>query len=230
MTVETINKERSKSNYQVFKFAENGIMFDLKGRIPNKLKAYDKVFPKDLTDKSFIDVGCDFGFWCFEAAHRGARSIVGLDRGRDEHDGSHYDIVTMNQRVTEQFPDKYGKCNFHDINLGKEWMSFGKFDIVMCCSMYHHVYAQCGDHDKIMKWLSDHCSPSSSQHKAGYVIWENPVDLTDGVANKHIPQELKANYTKEKILESANKFFSSVEHIGNAMHVNTREVYKMVGK
>ena len=230
MTVKEINQERSKSNYQVFKFAEYGIMFDLKVRIPNKLKAYEKVFPKDMTNKTFLDVGCDFGFWCFEAAQRGASGVCGLDRGRDESDGTHYNIVQMNKNVAEQFPDKYGQCYFVEINLGKEWKPFGEFDIVMCCSMYHHVYAQCGDHDKIMKWLAEQCTPSSENYDPGYVIWENPVDLKDGVANKHIPQEFKANYTQEKILESANKFFNSVEHIGSAMHVNTRQVYKMAVK
>ena len=230
MSVKEINLERSKSNYQVFKFKDDGTMYGIVGRIPDKLKAYGDLFPKDMTDKIFLDVGCDFGFWCFEATQRGA-AVLGLDRGRNEKDGTHYNIVEMNQRVVKQFPEKYGWCDFESINLGKEWKKFGSFDIVMCCSMYHHIYAQCGDHDTIMEWLSSHCWPSSCKSdKPGYVIWENPINLKDGVANQHIPQEYKANYTQEKILESANKFFDSVEHIGSAMHVKTRQVYKMVVK
>src|SRR5262245_66248727 len=39
----------------------------------------DAIFPADLRGKSVLDVGCKYGFFCFEAARRGAARVVGLD-------------------------------------------------------------------------------------------------------------------------------------------------------
>ena len=33
-----------------------------------------------LTGADVLDIGCNLGTWCFEAAHRGARRVTGLDR------------------------------------------------------------------------------------------------------------------------------------------------------
>lgn len=39
--------------------------------------------PEDLSGKSFLDIGCNEGFFCFEAKRRGAIRVVGIDRNAD---------------------------------------------------------------------------------------------------------------------------------------------------
>jgi hypothetical protein len=46
-----------------------------------KLKAIQ--LPADLQGKSFLDLGCNEGYFCFEAQRRGARRIVGIDRSAE---------------------------------------------------------------------------------------------------------------------------------------------------
>jgi len=38
--------------------------------------------PEDLSGKTLLDVGCNAGFYCFEAARRGAARVVGVDAQR----------------------------------------------------------------------------------------------------------------------------------------------------
>jgi tRNA (mo5U34)-methyltransferase len=38
--------------------------------------------PEDLSGRSLLDVGCNAGFYCFEAARRGAARVVGVDAQR----------------------------------------------------------------------------------------------------------------------------------------------------
>ena len=37
------------------------------------------IFPDDMTGKTVLDLGCKFGFFCFEALKRGAKRAVGVD-------------------------------------------------------------------------------------------------------------------------------------------------------
>jgi SAM-dependent methyltransferase len=46
-----------------------------------KLKAIG--LPADLKGKSFLDLGCNEGFFCIEAKRRGARRIVGIDQSAE---------------------------------------------------------------------------------------------------------------------------------------------------
>ncbi len=225
---ELIKKERSISLYHQFNFDVDGNIIDIGGRvIGGKLKGYKDLFPQDLSGKSLLDVGCHFGFWCFEAANRGASKVVGLDRGGVESTGfkksgitlSGQQVFDMNNRVVNEW-DRYKNCEFNIINLGKEWKSFGKFDIVMCCSVYHHIYRQ-AEHNEIFEWLSKHVKPG------GYLLWENPMEKNDNVVKKHIKGDNLKKYNKEAILYSASKYFTDVEYIGPSVFNKTRFVYKM---
>lgn len=212
-----INNERSKTRYQVFSFDEFGNIRNIGGRIPNKLKAYGRYYLSDFNNKSLLDIGTDFGFFCFEAINRGASKATGVDRGRKEGDGTLYEITHMNQKVVKFWPSKYATVDFITSDIGKEWPVIDPHDIVMCCSMYHHIYANCGNHDEIFYWLS--------QVTNEYVLWEGPLDLQDPVAKLHIPREYKAGFNKKSILKSMKKYFKKVCLVGPAMHSDTREVY-----
>lgn len=188
-------------------------------RMQKKLEAIP--FP-DLTGKSVLDVGCDYGQFSFHAANRGARYVLGLDRNRDVRGIGNVDLISANNALAAE-TNGLQICGFAETNLGKQWREFGKFDVIFMFSMYHHVFENVGDHKPIWFWLWRHCNPG------GIVLWENPVDLKDVVSDRHISGGKREEYSRERILEAAGYYFDA-EHIGGAKHEPHREVYRFTAK
>lgn len=167
----------------------------------------------DLEGKSVLDVGCDHGHWCWLAAKAGATKVLGVDRGRSVN-GNFIDIIAGNKRRSESLKLD---CEFKYLNLGKQWHSLGKFDVTLCMSMYHHAYENCGDHSAVWFWLW--------RHTKEQLLWENPTGEDDPVVRMNVSQP----YRREEILKAAQVYFD-VEHIGPALHVKTREVWRCTPK
>ena len=210
---------REKADYQVFKFTEHGCLRP-EGRLLQKLEAIGNVIPR-FENKDVLDIGCDFGFWSFRAAADSARYVLGLDRSRNVKGVGKVDLIELNRAISKEF-SVYRHCEFYEINLGKQYLQYGKFDFVYLMSLYHHIY-QCtgGDHLPIWYWLS--------KHVKGTLLWENPVDVDDPVSNGNIDKKYHANYTKEKILKAASEYFD-YEYIGKALHEPNRHVYTFTPK
>jgi len=204
-------KIRREADYQQFHFAQDGKIRAVRGRMLTKLKAFGELLP-NFKGLSVLDIGCDYGFWCFLAAQQDASKVFGIDRNRNN-----IDLIYLNRQITIQWPLLYGQCRFRKHDLGKEWPDLGKFDFVFMCSVYHHVYAACGDHNIIWDWLAD-CVE-------GILLWEGPVDLKDPVSRKHIPPKYQSKYVSAAIYESASRHFY-LEHTCPALHEPTRLVYK----
>lgn len=158
-------------------------------RMQKKLDAIP--FP-DFSGKSVLDVGCDHGQFTFYAASKGA-TVLGLDRNRDVRGQGHTDLISLNRS------HKIPNTSFKHVNLGKQWKEYGKFDYVLCMSMYHHFYENCHDHKAVWFWLW--------RHTKELLIWENPLEKTDTVANKHVTGE----YTEKVIMDAANIYFDVIE-------------------
>ncbi len=172
-----------------------------------------------MMGKSVVDVGCDMAYWSFLAASKGASNVLGLDRNREVRNVGHVDLVELNrQRAVDEGRDN---VQFEHINLGKQWREFGKFDLVLCFSMYHHWYEACGDHAPIWFWLSRHCK--------GQVLWEGPVDETDPVVCANVSDVNRGAYSRDEILYAAALYFEC-EFIGPALHESTREVWRFKPK
>jgi SAM-dependent methyltransferase len=174
----------------------------------------------DLQDKSVLDVGCDFGFWSFLAADRGASRVLGLDRGRDVKGHGVVDLAEMNRsRAGVRYPLE--KVDFRKIDLGKQWREVGCFDVVFLFSLYHHLFANCGNHNAIWFWLWN--------HTAEMLLWENPVDDSDPVVRANVPDHLRPKYNRAEIFSAAERYFTA-EPIGPALHEPTREVWRFIPK
>ena len=199
----------TKADYQIFDLVE-GQVKNVGARMQKKLSALQTVLPEDLSGKSVLDIGCDFGFWSFLSAQRGASKVLGLDRGRKVK-GTYVDLPKMNnERAIGTV------CEFDSINVGRQWKMFGKYDITLLMSLYHHIYHQCEDHLPIWFWLYKHTND--------FLIWENPTEANDSVVQMNVSSYLHPAYTKNKILEAASKYFT-YEYIGPAEHELTRSVY-----
>jgi SAM-dependent methyltransferase len=189
-------------------------MFQSEYQTPERMAAKMQAIPlPDLRGKSVLDIGCDGGFWSALAADRGAMDVLGLDRGRESR-GQFVDVVAENRAKHEGTA-----CHFERIDLGRQWIEFGVFDVAFMFSMYHHVYAACGSHEPIWYWLS--------RHVGRELLWENPTGIDDGVAAKHIPEPLHAGYTRDAIMRAATKYFT-VQEVGPARHTPTRVVWRCV--
>lgn len=176
-------------------------------------------FP-NVENRRVLDVGCDYGQMSFIAHERGAYGVVGLDRNREVRGKGPCNLVRLNNH---QASKTHPRCKFLEYDIGKQWpFSLGVFDVVFMMSMYHHVYANCGDHNAIFYWLWAQCSEGAT------VIWENPVDLTDPISDKHIPIDYKFGYCEEEIRKAASRYFE-IEEIGLG-HVGTRRTWHLHAK
>jgi hypothetical protein len=137
--------------------------------------------------------------------------VLGLDRGRKVKGSGYVDLVEMNNARSQGTV-----CSFEKINLGKQWKIFGKHDISLLMSLYHHIYHQCEDHLPIWFWLHKHTNE--------LLVWENPVDSSDPVVHMNVSGHLHPKYTKKHILDAANQYFTC-KYIGPAEHEPTRLIY-----
>lgn len=175
-------------------------------RMNKKIEAIP--FP-DMEGKTVLDIGCDYAQFSFLCANWGAK-VTGLDRNRDVKGLGFVDVVRLNNQNAK---DHGFDCSFHELNLGKQWGEFGKHDIILCMSMYHHVYENCGDHKPIWLWLWRHCKEM--------VIWENPTDNQDRVVGMNVS---RGGYNTKEILDAASIYFD-YEYKGHALHEPHRHVY-----
>jgi hypothetical protein len=111
-------------------------------------------------------------------------------------------------------------CMFENMELGRSWREFGMFEVVFLFSLYHHIYNVAEDHLPIWYWLYKHTS--------GTLLWENPVDLSDGVAEKDIQARLHGGYSEAAIRAAAERYFD-IEVVGPG-HVASRVVWRCTPK
>jgi SAM-dependent methyltransferase len=192
------------------------MFIDIDYQTPDRMDKKLRAIPiPDLAGKSVLDVGCDMGFWCRYALANGASQVVGLDRGRIVK-GSGF--VNLAQYCRDELGN--GKATFHEFELGKQWREFGKFDLILFFSLYHHVYQVTGgDHLSIWYWLSRHMAPG------GIVLWENPTDTDDPVVRMNVDSDYWDRYCEADILSAADRYFE-VEYIGPSLHEITRSVFR----
>lgn len=191
--------------------------YQTKERMEKKLKAIPL---PDLTGKSVLDIGCDHGFWSWHSAKAGSSKVVGLDRNRKVKGVGLVDLIERNNSKarSEGLP-----CEFFNINLGQQWLNFGKFDVIYLFSLYHHIFEQCADHSSIWFWLYRHC------HSDSELLWENPTSVDDTVVRRNVSSGNHDQYNSKAIIAAASCYFE-VEYIGPAIHEPTREVWRLKPK
>jgi 2-polyprenyl-3-methyl-5-hydroxy-6-metoxy-1,4-benzoquinol methylase len=206
---------RIKSDYQHF-MVEPGRIASFGPRLQQKMEALSSILP-DFSGMKVLDIGCDFGFWSFYAAQMGAK-VIGLDRSRDVRGIGRVNIPILNNETALEYNFD---AQFLDYEAGRQWFDFSPFDIVLCMSLYHHIFNVCEDHNSIWFWLY--------RITGGQLIWENPTQAIDVVVKINLPPELCKYYNESLIRAAASKYFD-INFEGPAIHEKTREVWRMVPK
>lgn len=204
---------RARADYQHFSFAN---LEQPEGRMARKLEALNCVFP-DFEGKRVLDIGCDFGYWSFLAASRGA-SVVGLDRSREVKNLGWVDLPGLNNQSAHA---NNLDARFIAYEAGLQFHDLGRFDAAFMMSLYHHIYHNTGgDHESIWYWLWT---------LADEVIWENPVEAHDQVVQMNVHPAIHQWYTETIIRGCAEKYFT-IEYEGPALHESTRVVWRLKRK
>jgi trans-aconitate methyltransferase len=92
----------------------------------------------ELRGRSFLDVGCNEGFFCGFAKYAGAARVVGLDAS-----------ALFIERAARRFPE----CEF----LNQDWdrLPEERFDVILLASALHYAGDQQGLIDRLVGKLSD---------------------------------------------------------------------------
>ncbi len=92
-----------------------------------KLEMMD--LPADMTGMSVLDIGCNEGFFAFEAERRGAAPVLALDKSREA--AAKFDLV---HRLTGS------RVEFRRVRLDEvQRKRDGRFDLVFFLSVFHHL-------------------------------------------------------------------------------------------
>lgn len=117
-----------------------------------------------LEKKSFLDVGCNEGFFCGFARHAGASRVVGIDHGAE-----------FIRRAQARFPG----CEF----LARGWDALpdGPFDVILLASALHYA----DDQAALIRQLADRLTPDgvlvielgiASSNKAEWITVKRGID------------------------------------------------------
>jgi len=94
-----------------------------------------------LADKSFLDVGCNEGFFCGFAQHEGASHVVGIDKHQASVD-----------QASNRFPDITFRSQTWDDPIE------GQFDVILLASALHYA----SDQSALIHKLVSHLTPTGT--------------------------------------------------------------------
>lgn len=97
------------------------------------------VLPDDLGGRSVLDLGCNYGFFCFEAKKRGAARVVGID------------VDPESIRKARLLADCLGlDVEFRLADIERDPLG-ESFDHVLCLNLLHHLRDPIGALDRLVR-------------------------------------------------------------------------------
>jgi len=85
--------------------------------------------PQDLSGKTVLDIGCNEGFFSFDAERRRAKRVVAIDKSSEAREKFQLIKQLLNSQVEFLYADL--------LELAPDQL--GKFDIVFFLSVFHHL-------------------------------------------------------------------------------------------
>jgi SAM-dependent methyltransferase len=172
----------------------------------------------DFDGKSFIDLGCNKGFFPLYAAKRGAYRAVGIDPDATRIERAN-DIAAFTRSGAEFLRGKF------DVKMVG---TYGVFDVVYVGSAYHYFWLDYRDHDLVFDTLA--------QLTGDVLIFEGCTSLDDeqwrlaAIKTTGEPEaKLRAEFNEDVILRSARRHFD-IETLGRSGHASHRYLFTMKKK
>ena len=169
-------------------------------KMRQKLQAFGAHLPESI-DGRVLDLGSQLGFWCWLALERGASEVVGVEIAPRRIQWCRSFQTAAPQFAAARFVAGIGDAP-------------GPFSLVLCFSVYHHLYGRHQDHDF---WMSE---LAGRLEEGGCMLYEGPFDSKDYVIAKKFPG---GEWKREEIEAAFSRHFSRWEHIGSSIHAGTRE-------
>ncbi len=88
-----------------------------------------QLIPPDLRDKTLLDVGCNAGFYAFEAKRRGAKRVLGVDGQRQHVRQGLFVRKVLGLEV------EFRRLNVYELNQ----RTVGQFDITLALGLLYHL-------------------------------------------------------------------------------------------
>jgi len=192
----------AETNYQGFVYdIEKNSCKPTGNRTPFKWSTLKEIFPSIVKGSSFMDIGANFGFFCFKALEHECSYTVGIEANKN-----YYESINnvLKSKKIENFEWVYGR--FPEISK--------EVDVVMALSIVHHLFSKmslekivlnikkCAKKHAIIEWVDRN---DSSVKKYGY--------------DKNFPE-----YNKFKFDDLLNNNFNVVKDIGKGHH-SSRIIY-----
>lgn len=101
--------------------------------------------PVSLEGKSVLDIGCNEGFFSFEAERRGANRVVAIDKSSEAR--TKFELIRKIRGSNVEFR----AVDLHSLSASRD----GKFEIVLFLSVFHHLRYPFEALDKVAELTED---------------------------------------------------------------------------
>lgn len=119
------------TNYQGFEYdLDEKTCTPTNKRAKKKWAAVEHLFPRVVEDHTFVDLGANFGFFCYKALECGAMRATAVEGHKQ-----YYEAMAPAQ-------DLERRCEWIHARFPQGTHHIGG-DVVMCMSLLHHVFPKC---------------------------------------------------------------------------------------
>jgi len=190
------------TNYQGFEYdLDTMICTPTNDRAKKKWEAVKDFFPGLVKERLFLDLGANFGFFCYKAMEHGAAHATAIESNK-----AYYGAMAPSQdleRHVEWLNTKFPQGTHH---LAA--------DVVMCMSLIHHVFPK-----QTLEHIMDELRGMT--HLAAIVEW---VDRGDRAVMRKGWADQYPEYNRQNFLDLAENRFKHVFCTGTGHH-EEREIY-----
>jgi cyclopropane fatty-acyl-phospholipid synthase-like methyltransferase len=204
-------KYRVENEYQSYVYCHNDLA--AYGATLKKYRTMEKVFSALVRQRSFLEIGCDTGFFVLEAAMLGASKAVGVDRNARALARAEKTCVALGLKQVQ-----FQEACIPDFNA-KE-----RFDVVIFMSAIHYMFS-----DKLGNSVLFETMDKLVEYLSGFVrqnIFIEFVSPTDEYALKLVAERFlkSGEYSERALLAALQKRYAAVFDLGET-HYETRKLF-----